>query len=115
MEGYQCNFNDKNMDDVVDFISEDLNPYMDKCWKSEYSAYLLSPFLRSANESNFDFGWVGFNDHEGYGIYKIHGSQDEAASNMSTRDSISDLVLKDTIWLLKLEVKNIPLNKILGN
>ena len=40
MEGYQCNFEeDKNMDDVVNFISEDLNPYADKSWKAAYSGF----------------------------------------------------------------------------
>ena len=48
MEGYQCNFEeDKNMDDVVDFISEDLNPYADKSWKAAYSGFVLTPFLLS--------------------------------------------------------------------
>ena len=92
MEGYQCNFEeDKNMDDVVDFISEDLNPYADKSWKAAYSGFVLTPFLRSANESNFDFGWVGFtNSHKDMGIVQDSWFSDEAASTFAKWDSISD-------------------------
>ena len=53
MEGYQCNFESgKNMDDVTDFISKDLNPYADRSWKAAYSCLLYtSPSPRDVEES----------------------------------------------------------------
>ena len=79
MEGYQCNFeSEKNMDDVTDFISKDLNPYADKSWKAAYSGFVLTPFLRSASETNFDFGWVGFtNSHKDICLLYTSDAADE--------------------------------------
>ena len=73
------------MDDVADFISEDWNPYADKSggWKAAYSGFVLTPFLRSANESNFDFGWVGFTKfHKDMGIVQDSWFSDEAARTL---------------------------------
>ena len=47
--------------------------------------------MRSANESNFDFGWVGFtNSHKDMGIVQDSWFSDEAASTFAKWDSISD-------------------------
>ena len=65
MEGYQCNLQPgKDLNDVMKFIEESLNPHADKYWSAPYSGFVMTPFLRS-EEIDFDFAWVGFtNNHK---------------------------------------------------
>ena len=53
MEGYQCNFaKGKDLDDVISFAQKSLNPYADQNWPVPYSSFIMTPFLRSNQNSS---------------------------------------------------------------
>ena len=58
MEGVQCKYNKgKDLDDLLKVVSK-WNDYMDQSVEAgnpNYSAYLLTPYMRSGDEFDFDF------------------------------------------------------------
>jgi len=62
MEGVQCKYNKgKDLDDLLKVVSK-WNDYMDQSVEAgnpNYSAYLLTPYMISGDEFDFDFVWLG--------------------------------------------------------
>ena len=90
MEGWQCNFDKgKDLDDLKRFTKK-FNPYADKNWNKPYSSFILTPFLRSEEEVNFDVAWVGFtNNHVDLG--NIQDSWFATGGNIAAEfESITD-------------------------
>ena len=110
MEGYQCNFEEgKDINDVVNFTSRDLNPYADKNWKSAYNGFVLTPFLRAGNEATFDFGWVGFtNSHKDMGIVQDSWFSEKAEKTSAKWDSISDCGSQGYYMAIEARAPSVP-------
>ena len=64
MEAFQCNYVDgKNYSDVQKVVPS-WTKYADENFSQPYSAALLTPYLKSESDVDFDVAWVGFTGNQ---------------------------------------------------
>jgi hypothetical protein len=64
MEAFQCDFvNGKDYSDVQKVVPS-WTKYADENFSQPYSAALLTPYLKSESEVDFDVAWVGFSGNQ---------------------------------------------------
>ena len=109
MEGYQCNLQPgKDLNDVMKFVEESLNPHADKYWSAPYSGFVMTPFLRS-EEIDFDFAWVGFtNNHKDLGIIQDSWFSEAAASTSEEWASLSDCFSQGYYMAIEARTPTVP-------